>query len=126
MACIGYVETAHGYVKVEESALASCSRKLLSCIREGTPQEQFAALLRRELPLSQFLEKYPVPAMMDDRPGNEYCYLQHRRQLLFTASRRELPTTGSPLSVIQINGAKRQVNVGGDKHLYSRGSARAE
>jgi tRNA-specific 2-thiouridylase len=28
--------------------------------------------------------------------------------------------TGSPLYVIQINGAERQVIVGGDEHLYSR------
>jgi len=65
--------------------------------------------------------------MMDDRPGNEYYHLQHRCQLLFSAYwRGRLPTTGSPLYVIQTNGGKRQVNVAADKHLYSRGSWPAE
>ena len=66
----------------------------------GNRQEQFAALLRRELPLSQLLEKYPVPAMMMIVPATSTVNPQHRRQLLFSASwRGRLLTTGSPLYV---------------------------
>jgi len=46
---------------------------------ETTPERQFTAALQRELPLDQLIQKYPTaPAMVDDRPVNEYFYLRHR------------------------------------------------
>ena len=49
---------------------------------ETTPERQFAAALSRELPLNDLIQKYPsAPAMVDDRPINEYYYLRHRPAL---------------------------------------------
>jgi len=46
---------------------------------ETTPEQQFAAALRRELSLERLIERDPnAPAMTDDRPVNEYYYLRHR------------------------------------------------
>lgn len=46
---------------------------------ESTPERQFTAALRREVPLEPLIEQYPTaPAMVDDRPVNEYYYLRHR------------------------------------------------
>ena len=43
----------------------------------ATPREQFAAVLRKELPIGALLAKAPAaPALTDDRPLNEYFWLR--------------------------------------------------
>jgi hypothetical protein len=43
----------------------------------ANPEEQFAAVLRQELPLESLIRQAPtVPAMQDDRPVNEYFILR--------------------------------------------------
>lgn len=46
---------------------------------EATPEQQFAVVLDRELPISQLTARAPAaPAMEDDRPINEYYFLRRR------------------------------------------------
>src|SRR5215471_3307006 len=46
---------------------ASAAADMIEWGPESTPQRQLAAVLRRELPLSQLIDKYPTaPAMVDD------------------------------------------------------------
>lgn len=50
---------------------------------ETGPERQFAAALRREVSLDELIQKYPTaPAMVDDRPVNEYYFVRHRPALL--------------------------------------------
>ena len=45
---------------------------------ESSPERQFADALEREIPLDQLIQLYPdAPALVDDRPVNEYYYLRH-------------------------------------------------
>jgi hypothetical protein len=49
---------------------------------EACPERQFAAALRREVSLDALIQKYPTaPAIVDDRPVNEYYFLRHRPAL---------------------------------------------
>jgi spermidine synthase len=61
---------------------ASAAADMIEWGPESTPERQFAAALRRELSLEQLIQKDPTaPAMVDDRPVNEYYYLRHRPAL---------------------------------------------
>jgi spermidine synthase len=61
---------------------ASAAADMIEWGPESSPELQFAAALRRELPLAQLIQKDPnAPAMVDDRPVNEYYYLRHRPAL---------------------------------------------
>jgi hypothetical protein len=48
-----------------------------------TPEQQFAAILKRELPIDWVIAVDPnAPAMADDRPVNEYYLLRNVRASL--------------------------------------------
>jgi len=59
---------------------------------ETDPERQFAAALRREVSLDELIQKYPAaPAMVDDRPVNEYYFLRHRPALFQRLVAQVLP-----------------------------------
>lgn len=59
---------------------ASAAADMIEWGPESSPERQFAAALRREIPLEQLIQKDPTaPAMVDDRPVNEYYYLRQHR-----------------------------------------------
>jgi len=61
-----------------------------------TPQAQFQLLLRRELPLREFLASFAgVPELSDDRPVNEYDFLRSRYGIGPIASPLAAPRTAS-------------------------------
>jgi spermidine synthase len=57
---------------------ASAVADMLEWGPESSPERQFATALQKEIPLDQLIQLYPdAPAMVDDRPVNEYYYLRH-------------------------------------------------
>ncbi len=57
---------------------ASAVADMLEWGPESSPERQFADALQREIPLDQLIQLYPdAPALVDDRPVNEYYYLRH-------------------------------------------------
>ena len=61
---------------------ASAVTDMLEWGPESSSGQQFARLLKREVPVNQMIAKYPsAPAMEDNHPVNEYYFLRHHPRL---------------------------------------------